>query len=116
MWFAMHQSDKLSIFVRDMKRLGVTVLGPAINKSRPNFSVEEQPESLLAVRYALAGLKNVGEKAMQSLVIERAQDGPFSSIEDFANRIDPHGLNKRQLESLASAGAFDDLEPNRYAI
>jgi DNA polymerase-3 subunit alpha len=116
MCFDMHQSDKLSIFVDDMKRLGVTVLGPAINKSRPNFSVEEQPESLLAVRYALAGLKNVGEKAMQSLVIERAQDGPFSSIEDFANRIDPHGLNKRQLESLASAGAFDDLEPNRAAI
>jgi len=116
MCFDMHQSDKLSIFVDDMKRLGVTILGPAINKSRPNFSVEEQPGALLAVRYALAGLKNVGEKAMQSLVTERAKDGPFSSIEDFANRIDPHGLNKRQLESLASAGAFDDLEPNRAAI
>ncbi|ATW04977.1 DNA polymerase III subunit alpha [Sphingorhabdus sp. YGSMI21] len=116
MCFDMHQSEKLSIFVDDMKRLGVTVLQPAINKSRPNFSVEEQPDALLAVRYALAGLKNVGEKAMQSLVAERAQSGPFSSIEDFANRIDPHGLNKRQLESLASAGAFDDLEPNRAAV
>lgn len=116
MCFDMHQSDKLSIFVDDMKRLSVTVLQPAINKSRPNFSVEEQPGALLAVRYALAGLKNVGEKAMQSLVAERSHDGPFSSIEDFANRIDPHGLNKRQLESLASAGAFDDLEPNRAAI
>ncbi|MGB5724750.1 MAG: DNA polymerase III subunit alpha [Parasphingorhabdus sp.] len=116
MCFDMHQSDKLSIFVDDMKRLGVTVLQPAINKSRPNFSVEEQPEALLGVRYALAGLKNVGEKAMQSLVDERSRDGPFSSIEDFANRIDPHGLNKRQLESLASAGAFDELEPNRPAI
>tara|TARA_R110002126_G_scaffold10236_33_gene46125 strand:+ start:18396 stop:21899 length:3504 start_codon:yes stop_codon:yes gene_type:complete len=116
MCFDMHQSDKLSIFVDDMKRLGVTVLGPAINKSRPNFSVEEQPGALLAVRYALAGLKNVGEKAMQSVVAERAEKGPFSSIEDLANRIDPRGLNKRQLESLASAGAFDELEPNRAAI
>ncbi len=116
MCFDMHQSDKLSIFVDDMKRLDVAVLQPAINKSRPNFSVEEQPEGGLAVRYALAGLKNVGEKAMQSLVAERAAEGPFSSIEDFANRIDPHGLNKRQLESLASAGGFDELEPNRAAV
>ncbi|NCN85568.1 MAG: DNA polymerase III subunit alpha [Sphingomonadales bacterium] len=116
MCFDMHQSDKLSIFVDDMKRLGVTVLAPAINKSRPNFSVEEQANAPLVVRYALAGLKNVGEKAMQSLVTERSQKGPFSSIEDLANRIDPHGLNKRQLESLASAGAFDELEPNRAAI
>jgi len=116
MCFDMHQSDKLSIFVDDMKRLGVSILPPAINKSRPNFSVEEQPEALLAVRYALAGLKNVGEKAMQAVVAERSEKGPFSSIEDFADRIDPHGLNKRQIESLASAGAFDELEPNRAAI
>ena len=116
MCFDMHQSDKLSIFVDDMKRLGVTVLAPSINKSRPNFSVEEQANALLVVRYALAGLKNVGEKAMQSLVVERSQGGPFSSVEDFANRIDPHGLNKRQLESLASAGAFDAIEANRAAI
>ncbi|WP_417609114.1 DNA polymerase III subunit alpha [Parasphingorhabdus sp.] len=116
MCFDMHQSDKLSIFVDDMKRLGVQVQGPTINKSRPNFSVEEQADALLVVRYALAGLKNVGEKAMQSLVAERSAKGPFSSIEDLANRIDPHGLNKRQLESLASAGAFDELEPNRAAV
>ncbi|MEP2493861.1 MAG: DNA polymerase III subunit alpha, partial [Parasphingorhabdus sp.] len=116
MCFDMHQSDKLSIFVDDMKRLSVDVLQPDVNKSRPNFSVEEQPGALLAVRYALAGLKNVGEKAMQAVVTERAEKGPFSSIEDFANRIDPHGLNKRQLESLASAGGFDALEPNRAAI
>ncbi|MEO9600626.1 DNA polymerase III subunit alpha [Parasphingorhabdus sp.] len=116
MCFDMHQSDKLSIFVDDMKRLSVAILPPAINKSRPNFSVEEQTDGSLAVRYALAGLKNVGEKAMHGVVAERSQEGPFSSIEDLANRIDPHGLNKRQLESLASAGAFDELEGNRAAV
>jgi len=116
MCFDMHQSDKLSIFVDDMKRLGVIVLPPSINKSRPSFAVEEQEGALLAVRYALAGLKNVGEKAMQSLVEERQENGPFSSIDDFAGRIDPHGLNKRQIESLSAAGAFDDLEPNRATI
>ena len=116
MCFDMHQSDKLSIFVDDMKRLGVTILPPSINKSRPSFAVEEQEGALLAVRYALAGLKNVGEKAMQALVEERQQKGPFKSVDDFANRIDPHGLNKRQIESLSAAGAFDDLEPNRAAV
>ncbi|WP_430414746.1 DNA polymerase III subunit alpha [Parasphingorhabdus sp.] len=116
MCFDMHQSDKLSIFVDDMKRLGVTVLQPSINKSRPSFSVEEQEGALLAVRYALAGLKNVGEKAMQALVDERADSGPFQSMDDFADRIDPRGMNKRQLESLAAAGAFDDIDPNRAAI
>lgn len=116
MCFDMHQSEKLSIFVDDMKRLGVTVLPPSINKSRPSFAVEEQEGALLAVRYALAGLKNVGEKAMQQLVEERISEGLFKSIDDFANRIDPHGMNKRQIESLAAAGAFDDLESNRAAV
>ena len=116
MCFDMHQSDKLSIFVDDMKRLGVTILPPSINKSRPSFAVEEQEDALLAVRYALAGLKNVGEKAMQSLVNERTENGPFGTIDDFAHRIDPGGLNKRQIESLAAAGALDDIEPNRAAV
>ena len=116
MCFDMNHSDKLSIFVDDMKRLGVPVLPPSINKSRPYFSVEEQADTTLAVRYALAGLKNVGEKAMQALVEERGAAGPFQSLEDFANRIDPQALNKRQIESLAAAGAFDELEPNRAAV
>lgn len=116
MCFDMHQSDKLSIFVDDMKRLGVTVLPPSINKSRPSFAVEEQEGALLAVRYALAGLKNVGGKAMQQLVEERTSNGSFQSVDDFANRIDPHGMNKRQIESLSAAGAFDELEANRAAV
>ncbi len=116
MCFDMHQSDKLSIFVDDMKRLGVTILPPSINKSRPSFAVEEQEGALLAVRYALAGLKNVGEKAMQALVTERTENGSFQSMDDFANRVDPSGMNKRQIESLAAAGAFDEMEPNRAAV
>jgi len=116
MCFDMHQTDKLSIFVDDMKRLGVTILPPDINKSRPEFYVEEQEGALLAVRYALAGLKNVGEKAMQSIVDERSENGTFASLDAFADRIDPTALNKRQIESLSSAGAFDALEANRSAI
>jgi DNA polymerase-3 subunit alpha len=101
-------TDKLSVFVDDMKRGGIECLAPCINNSEADFTVEDG-----RVRYALAGLKGVGEKAMQALVDARAAKGPFRSLSDFANRVDPRLLNKRQIESLVAAGAFDCIEPNR---
>jgi DNA polymerase-3 subunit alpha len=68
------------------------------------------------VRYALGALKGVGEKAMEALVEERERRGPFATLEDFAARIDPRLLNRRQLESLAGAGAFDAIKPERAAV
>ncbi|MGN6819389.1 MAG: hypothetical protein ACTHJR_12035 [Sphingomonas sp.] len=70
----------------------------------------------LAVRYALAGLKSVGEGAMERLVEERDASGPFATLDAFAHRVDPRLLNKRQLETLAAAGAFDAIDPNRAGI
>ncbi|WP_373488474.1 DNA polymerase III subunit alpha [Blastomonas sp.] len=115
MCFDMHQSEKLNIFVDDMRRLGVACLPPCINTSEAEFSVE-QTESGLAVRYALAGLKNVGEKAMEGIIATRMTGGPFSSLGDFADRVDAGQVNKRQIESLASAGAFDCLGLDRAAV
>ena len=115
MCFDMHQTDKLSIFVDDMRRLDVACLPPSINASEAEYSVEESDQGL-AVRYALAGIKNVGEKAMEGLVAERDRNGAFASLDDFANRVDPALLNKRQLENLSAVGAFDDLHPNRAAV
>jgi len=97
--------------VEDMRRGGVTCLPPSVNASEAAFSVEDG-----AVRYALGALKNVGEKAMEALVEERKARGPFKSLDDFAERIDPRLLNKRQVESLAGAGAFDALEPSRASV
>jgi DNA polymerase-3 subunit alpha len=68
------------------------------------------------VRYALGALKGVGEKAMEQLVEERRENGPFKSLEDFAERVDPRLLNRRQIESLAGGGAFDSLDVNRAAV
>jgi DNA polymerase-3 subunit alpha len=99
------------VFVEDMRRGGVECLQPDINASDAHFTVEEG-----AVRYALGALKGVGEKAMQALVEERTRGGPFTSLEDFATRIDPRLLNRRQLESLAGAGAFDSINPDRAKI
>jgi DNA polymerase III subunit alpha len=115
MCFDMHQTDKLAIFVDDMRRLGVACLPPSINASEAEFSVEETEDGR-AVRYALGALKGVGEKAMELLVVERRSTGRFRSLDDFAERIDPRLLNRRQLESLAGGGAFDELHSNRAAV
>ena len=104
-------TDKLGIFVEDMRRSGIECLPPDINASHAHFTVQNG-----AVRYALGALKGVGEKAMEALVAERERGGPFASLEDFAARIDPRVLNRRQLESLAGAGAFDSVKPDRASV
>ena len=111
MSFDIALTDKLAMFVEDMRRGGIECLPPDINASGASFTVEDG-----AVRYALGALKGVGEKAMQALVEERGRGGPFASLEDFSARIDPRLLNRRQLESLAGAGAFDAIKPERAAV
>ncbi len=111
MSFDSHQTDKLSIFIDDMRRLNVGIAPPSVNDSEADFSVGRGDEGL-TVRYALGALKGVGEKAMEALVAERAK-GDFVSLDDFASRIDPKLLNRRQIEALAGAGAFVCIEPDR---
>src|SRR5690606_25113736 len=115
MCFDMHQSEKLAVYVDDLRRNGFTLLGPDINRSDAEFSVE-RTELGHAVRYALAGIRNVGEKAMEQVAAEREAHGPFESLEDVFRRMPPGAMNRRQLESLAAAGAFDSLEPNRARV
>ncbi|MCB5424648.1 DNA polymerase III subunit alpha [Altererythrobacter sp. CC-YST694] len=115
MCFDMHQSEKLSVFVDDMRRNKIEVAGPDVNMSEAEFSVDQTHEGH-AVRYALAGIRNVGEKAMEVLVAEREANGPFESLEDLFRRVPPGAMNRRQLEGLAGAGAFDCLEPNRAKV
>ncbi|MBW8785496.1 MAG: DNA polymerase III subunit alpha, partial [Novosphingobium sp.] len=112
MCFDMHQSEKLAVFVDDMRRNGVALEGPDMNRSEAEFGVERTDEGH-AVRYALAGIRNVGEKAMDAIVAEREANGPFASLEDLFRRVPPGSMNRRQLEGLAAAGALDSLEPNR---
>ncbi len=111
MSFDMALTDKLGVFVEDMRRGEIQCLPPDINASQAHFTVDGG-----GVRYALGALKGVGEKAMGALVEERDRGGPFKSLEDFAARIDPRLLNRRQLESLAGAGAFDSIKPERAAV
>ncbi len=115
MCFDMHQSEKLAVFVDDMRRNGVALEGPDINRSEAEFTVEPTEEGY-AVRYALAGIRNVGEKAMDAIVAEREANGRFASLEDLFRRVPQGSMNRRQLEGLAAAGAFDGLEPNRAKV
>ncbi|MEY2943815.1 MAG: polymerase subunit alpha, partial [Pseudomonadota bacterium] len=115
MCYDMHQSEKLAIFVDDMRRAGVTLAGPDINASEAEYTVEQTEEGY-AVRYALAGIRNVGEKAMEAVVAEREAHGAFVSLEDVFSRVPPGAINRRALEGLAAAGAFDAMEPNRAAV
>ncbi|WP_265570841.1 DNA polymerase III subunit alpha [Sphingomicrobium nitratireducens] len=111
MSYDMNLTDKLSLFVEDARRSGIEVAPPDINHARADFDVEDGQ-----VRYALGALKNVGEKAMEQLVAEREANGAFESLDDFAARIDPKLLNRRQLESLAAGGAFDALDADRARV
>ena len=115
MCFDMHQSEKLSIFVDDMRRNNIALAGPNINASDAEFSVEQTDEGY-AVRYALAGIRNVGEKAMEAIVEQRDANGQFTDLEDLFSRAPAGSMNRRQIEGLAGAGAFDSLEPNRAKV
>jgi DNA polymerase-3 subunit alpha len=114
-------TDKLAMFAAEARKAGIAVLPPCVNASEVEFSVE-LPASAKgeaargAIRYALAGLKNIGRGAVETIVASRRAKGEFKSLADFAARLDPKALNKRGLETLAAAGAFDTLERNRALI
>ena len=109
-------TDKLGIFKQELDRLEVPLLGPDVNRSGVGFTVERTQDGPAAMRYALAAVKNVGAQAMADLVAERERGGPFGDLLDFAARQGQRTMNKRQLENLARAGAFDSLEANRARV
>ncbi|MBN8543021.1 MAG: DNA polymerase III subunit alpha [Alphaproteobacteria bacterium] len=115
MTYEMGSTDKLGQFRQEAQKFGIDLLPPDINKSEVEFSVEKQEGEKLAIRYALAALKNVGAAAMGALVDERSQD-MFKDIFDFASRVDGAVLNRRQLESLVMAGCFDGLHTHRRPL
>lgn len=110
-------TDKLNAYRQELDRMGVKLLSPDINASETFFKVERGKDGKpSAIRYALAALKNVGEAAMASLIGERAKNGPFKDLEDFAGRLDTHQVNKRQMENMVRSGTFDSLNPNRRQL
>ncbi len=106
----LNNTDKLSEFRSEAQRLGIKVDPPSINRSGATFEVSEG-----TIHYALAALKGVGPQAIE-LMVEARRGGLFTSLADFAARVSPRAINKRVIESLAAAGAFDVLDSNRARV
>ncbi|NYS24251.1 DNA polymerase III subunit alpha [Rhodobacteraceae bacterium 2376] len=105
-----HLTDKLSVYKREVDRLGIPVVPPCVNRSEANFTVADG-----ALVYGLGALKNVGVEAMK--MIAAGRDGrEFVSLFDLARRVDLKRIGKRPLEMLARAGAFDVLDRNRRRV
>lgn len=98
--------EKLGFLVSDARRNGLKVVGPCVNHSQLEFTVEELPDGSAQIRYGLGAIKNVGDDAVR-LILEARGDRPFSSLEDFVERVDLRKLNRRVLECLIQSGAFD---------
>jgi DNA polymerase-3 subunit alpha len=116
MAYSIANTDKLNVFRQEIDRMGIKLLPPDINRSTETFAVEMLPDGTKAIRYALAAVRNVGGPAMKTLVAERDRNGPFADIFDLMRRADAGVMNKRQLESLINAGAFDSLDRNRAKL
>jgi DNA polymerase-3 subunit alpha len=97
--------DKVTTFMDECRRMGILVLGPDVNESKLGFNVNQDGN----IRFGLSAIKGVGESAARKIIEEREQNGDFRDIFDFVERVNLHAVNKKSIESLATAGAFDNL-------
>jgi DNA polymerase-3 subunit alpha len=129
-----NNTDKISVFVGECKRMGISILPPDVNKSGLKFTPEivagvDDPGMLAprggtgiadpgynAIRYGLAAIKHVGQSAMESAISERERGGDFNSLQDFCSRLDSRIANRKMLESLIKAGAFDFVGHERAEL
>ena len=103
--------NKLSEFYEELKRLNINIVRPDINNCFADFRSDDKN-----FYYALGGIKSVGYEAISNIVNEREKNGKFKSINDFISRVNPKDINKLQLEGLAKAGAFDNINSNRQSL
>ena len=114
----MGNTDKLAMFASEARKSGIALKPPCVNMSGVDFGAEPPVGDAKrgAIRYSLAALKNIGAGAVETIAAERAASGPYKSLADFANRLEPKALNKRGIETLAKGGAFDSLNGNRALV
>ena len=110
-----NNTDKISVFVGECQRMGIEILPPDVNRSALKFSPENL-DNRRGIRYGLAAIKNIGESAMETAVAEREKNGPFKSLEDYSGRLDSKSVNRKILENLIRAGAFDFTGQDRAEL
>ena len=104
-------SDKIATGIEEARKMGIIIAPPDINKSNRGFEIEKNPKSLekMAIRFGFNAIKNVGVAAIDNILNERDENGPFVSFNDFCLRVDTQKVNKRVLESLIKVGAMDQF-------
>lgn len=107
----MGNTNSVSLYIQECRRLGIKILPPDINESYAKFTVKDG-----AIRFGLAAIKNVGAAAIDSIVETRKKGGKFLSFIDFCQRVDLSVLNKRMIESMIKCGTFDSLGANRAQL
>ncbi len=108
----MDDTDKLKVLFEDAQKMGLSFESPDVNRGAYRF----EPISDKVIRYGLGAIKGSGQQAIEAIVAAREADGPFTSLFDFCRRVDRSRLNKRTVEALIKAGAFDNLHLNRAAL
>ncbi|HEX2191762.1 MAG TPA: DNA polymerase III subunit alpha, partial [Acidimicrobiales bacterium] len=103
--------DKSAVYLAECRALGIKVLVPDVNESASDFTARDG-----TIRFGLSAVRNVGEGLVALMVAEREKNGPFVDFYDFCQRVDPAVLNKRSVESLIKAGAFDSLDHPRQGL
>ena len=103
--------DQTAVFLNECRQMDIKVLVPDINESVSDFSVRNGD-----IRFGMSAVRNVGEGVVAHIVAAREEGGPFTDFYDFCDRVDPSVLNKRCVESLAKAGAFDSLGHPRQGL
>ncbi|MBF0187418.1 MAG: DNA polymerase III subunit alpha, partial [Magnetococcales bacterium] len=104
-------TDKVIRFVQECRNMGVEMMPPDVNASQRVFAVEGD-----GIRYGLAAVKNVGDAAVDAMVVERDHNGPFQDLFDLCQRVDSGSLNRRVMENLIKAGAMDSIDENRASL
>ncbi|MCV6799361.1 DNA polymerase III subunit alpha [Achromobacter ruhlandii] len=117
----MDDTDKVQIFCRDAQDNGVEVLPPDVNFSGYRFEpvadkYTEKGKPPRTMRYGLGAVKGTGQGAVEDILRARKEGGPFQNLFDFCRRVSKHAVNRRTIEALIKAGAFDTIEPNRAAM
>ncbi|RYX96308.1 MAG: DNA polymerase III subunit alpha [Comamonadaceae bacterium] len=108
----MDDTDKLKILFGDAQKMGISFESPDVNRGNYRF----EPITDKSIRYGLGAVKGTGQQAIASIVAAREAGGPFTSLYDFCVRVDKSKLNKRTVEALIKAGAFDNLQLNRASL
>ena len=108
----MDDTDKLKVLFEDAQKMGLSFESPDVNRGSYRF----EPISDKVIRYGLGAIKGSGQQAIEAIVAAREAQGPFTSLFDFCRRVDRSRLNKRTVEALIKAGAFDNLQLNRAAL